>query len=113
MKLIVAVVNTEKLDELRDRLFEIGAPGLTVDGVTGIGKPLSQMRYSEVRGFVPKFFAKIRVEVVVEDTRVPELVEAIRGVCCTGKIGDGKIFVLPVEDVIRVRTGERGSKALY
>lgn len=113
MKLIKALVNTEKLDELRDRLIELGAPGLTVDGVTGIGKPLSQMRYSEMRGFVPKFFAKTRVEIVVEDERVAELVGAIREVCCTGQFGDGKIFVLPVDEVLRIRTGETGKDALY
>ena len=67
VKLIIAIVNTDHLDELRDRLFEIGAPGLTVDGIMGIGKPLSQMRYSEAKGFIPKFFARSRVEIVVED----------------------------------------------
>ena len=113
MKLIKAIVNTDRLDELRDRLFELGAPGLTVDSVMGIGKPLSQMRYAEGRGFIPKFFAKSRVEIVLEDERVPEVVEAIRAVCHTGNTGDGKVFVLPVDDVIRVRTGERGKKALY
>ena len=113
MKLIKTVVNTDRLDELRDRLFELGAPGITVDSVMGIGKPLGQMRYSEGRGFVPKFFAKSRVEIVVEDDRVEELLEAIQTVCRTGHIGDGKIFVLPVETVVRVRTGERGSQALY
>ena len=113
MKLIKAIVNTDRLDELRDRLFEIGAPGLTVDNVMGIGKPLSQMRYSETKGFVPKFFAKSRVEIVVEDDRVEEVVEAIRTVCCTGNIGDGKIFILPVDGVLRIRTGERDQDALY
>ncbi len=113
MKLIKAMVNTDHLDELRDRLFELGAPGLTVDSVMGIGKPLSQMRYAEGRGFVPKFFAKSRIEIVVEDDRVEEIVDAIRTVCHTGNIGDGKIFVLPVEDAVRIRTGERGTDALY
>lgn len=113
MKLIKAIVNTDRLDELRDRLFELGAPGLTVDSVMGIGKPLSQMRYSEVRGFIPKFFAKSRVEIVLEDHRVEEVVEAIQTVCRTGNIGDGKIFVLPVDEVVRIRTGDRGKEALY
>ena len=113
MKLIVAIVNTDHLDELRDRLFEVGAPGLTVDGVMGIGKPLSQMRYSEARGFIPKFFARSRVEIVVEDDKVEELCGVIREVCASGQIGDGKIFVMPVEQVIRVRTGEKGKDALY
>jgi nitrogen regulatory protein P-II 1 len=71
------------------------------------------MRYSESRGFIPKFFAKSRVEIVLEDERVPEVVEAIRAVCSSGRIGDGKIFVLPVEEVVRVRTGEKGKEALY
>lgn len=113
MKLIKAVVNTDRLDELRDRLFELGAPGLTVDSVMGIGKPLGQMRYAEGRGFIPKFFAKSRVEIVIEDERVEEVVATVQQVCRSGNIGDGKIFVLPVADVIRVRTGERGKEALY
>ncbi|WP_025321962.1 P-II family nitrogen regulator [Deferrisoma camini] len=113
MKMIQAIVNTDRLDELRDRLFEIGAPGLTVDSVMGIGKPLGQMRYSDSRGFVPKFFAKSRVQIVAEDDRVDEIVEAVRTVCHTGQIGDGKIFVLPVDEVVRIRTNERGSRALY
>ncbi|HSH70990.1 MAG TPA: P-II family nitrogen regulator [Deferrisomatales bacterium] len=113
MKLLIAIVNTDQLDELRDRLFEIGAPGLTVDGVMGIGKPLSQMRYSEVRGFIPKFFARSRVEIVVEDERVEEIAEVVQQVCRSGRIGDGKIFVLPVDRAIRIRTGEEGRDALY
>jgi nitrogen regulatory protein P-II 1 len=113
VKLIQAIVNTDHLDALRDRLFEVGAPGLTVDSVIGIGKPLSQMRYSETRGFIPKFFAKSRVEIVLEDERVAEVVAAIQEVCRTGEFGDGKIFVLPVEEVVRIRTGETGKQALY
>lgn len=113
MKLVKAIVNTDFLDQLRDRLFDLGAPGLTVDSVMGIGKPLGQMRYSEKRGFVPKFFAKSRVEIVLEDERVAEVVDAIREVCNTGRIGAGKIFVLPVDDVVRIRTAERGRDALY
>lgn len=113
MKLIKAIINTDRLDELRDRLFELGAPGLTVDSVMGIGKPLGQMRYAEGRGFIPKFFAKSRVEIVLEDERVPEVVGAIQDVCRTGSTGDGKIFVLSVDEIIRVRTGEQGKKALY
>ncbi|MFU8856899.1 MAG: P-II family nitrogen regulator [Deferrisomatales bacterium] len=113
MKLIQAIVNTDRLDAIRDRLFELGAPGLTVDSVTGIGKPLGQMRYSETRGFVPRFFANSRVQVVLEDDRVPEVVAAIQEVCRTGHFGDGKIFVIPVEEVVRIRTGETGKQALY
>jgi len=113
MKLLLAIINTDHLDELRDRLFELGAPGLTVDGVIGIGKPLSQMRYTEQRGFIPRFFARSRVEIVVEDSRVDELVGVIQQVCRTGHTGDGKIFVLPVEQAVRIRTGEEGQDALY
>ncbi len=113
MKLIKAIVNTDRLDELRDRLFEIGAPGITVDSVIGIGKPLGQMRYSEQRGFVPRFFARSRIELVVEDARVGEILAAIQAVCRTGQPGDGKIFVLPVADAVRIRTGESGDDALY
>lgn len=113
MKLIKAIVNTDRLDELRDRLFELGAPGMTVDSVMGIGKPLGQMRYSESRGFIPRFFARSRIEIIIESERVDEVLQAIQSVCRTGNIGDGKIFVLPVDEVVRIRTGEVGKDALY
>ncbi len=113
MKMIVAYVNPEKLWELKKRLFEIGAPGMSVDNFMGIGKPM--MKYKELmekHGAIPKFFPKTRVEVVCTDDRVDEIVDVIIDVCRTKHPGDGKIFVLPVEDAIRIRTKERGEEAL-
>ncbi|PLX39954.1 MAG: transcriptional regulator [Deltaproteobacteria bacterium] len=113
LKLICAIVKTEKIDDLRQKLFEMGAPGITVQNVMGIGKPLGHLRYSESHGFVPKFFAGTRVEIVAEDEQVDEIVDTITSVCRTGEVGDGKVFVWPVERVVRVRTGEKGKDALY
>ena len=113
MKLVLAFVNPEKLWELKKRLFEIKTPGISVDQVMGIGKPLARMAdMMERHGAIPKFFPKIRVEVVVPDDKVEEVLQAVRDVCYTGNPGDGKVFVLPVEDALRVRTNERGEAAI-
>jgi nitrogen regulatory protein PII len=113
MKLVLAFVNPEKLWELKKRLFEIKAPGISVDQVMGIGKPLARMAdMMERHGAIPKFFPKIRVEVVVPDDHVEGVLQAIREVCYTGNPGDGKVFVLPVDDALRVRTNERGEAAI-
>ena len=113
MKLICAIIKTEKIDDLRQKLFEMSAPGITVQNVMVIGKPLGHLRYSESHGFVPKFFASTRVEIVAEDEQVEEIVNTITEICRTGKVGDGKIFVWPVDSVVRIRTGEKGKEALY
>lgn len=113
MKMVVAYVNPEKLWELKKKLFEIGAPGMSVDNFMGIGKPLHQYREAmEKHGAIPKFFPKTRVEVVCEDEMVDKIISAIVTTCKTGNYGDGKIFVLPVEDAVRIRTGETGGDAL-
>ena len=113
MKLIRAIVHTDRIDDLRQRLFEVGAPGMTVNNVMGIGKPLGHLRYTEDKGFIPKFFSNSCLEIVAEDERVEEICEIIQSICKTGNVGDGKIFILPVESVIRIRTGEKDSDALY
>lgn len=113
MKLIRAIVHTDRIDDLRQRLFEVGAPGMTVDNVMGIGKPLGHLRYTEDKGFIPKFFSNSSLEIVTEDERVDEICEIIQSICRTGNVGDGKIFISPVDSVIRIRTGEKGSDALY
>ena len=113
MKMVVAYVNPEKLWELKKRLFEMGAPGMSVDNFMGIGKPMMKYKeFMEKHGAIPKFFPKTRVEVVCFDHMVDEVITAIVSVCKTGHPGDGKIFVLPVEDAIRIRTGEKGEDAL-
>ena len=113
MKMVVAYINPEKLWEVKKKLFEVGAPGISVDNFMGIGKPMSKYReVMEKHGAIPKFYPRTRVEVVCPDDMVDEIVSAFCSVCNTGHPGDGKIFVLPVEDAIRVRTGERGEEAL-
>ena len=113
MKLIKAIVHIDIVEDLRLKLFELGAPGVTLDNVTGIGKPLGHLSYSEAKGFTPKFSGNTRIEIVVDDERVDEICQTIVAVCRTGNVGDGKIFVLPVEKVIRIRTGEVDKEALY
>jgi nitrogen regulatory protein P-II 1 len=113
MKLILAFISPEKLWEFKKKMFEIKTPGMSVDQVLGIGKPLARVAdMIERHGAIPKFFPKMRVELVVSDEKVTEVLKAIREVCYTGNPGDGKVFVLPVEEAMRVRTDERGEAAI-
>ncbi|BAT72515.1 nitrogen regulatory protein P-II 1 [Thermosulfidibacter takaii ABI70S6] len=113
MRMIIAYVNPEKVWDLKKKLFEIGAPGMSIDNFLGIGKPMAKYKeIMEKHGAIPKFFPKTRVEIVCEDEEVDEIVTAIVTTCKTGNYGDGKIFVLPVENAIRIRTGETGKDAL-
>jgi nitrogen regulatory protein PII len=112
MKLITAIVKPFKLDEVREALADVGVAGLTVTDVKGFGR---QKGHSEVyRGaeYVVDFLPKIKVEAVVADELVERAIEAITEASRTGRIGDGKIFVQPVEQVIRIRTGETGEEAV-
>lgn len=115
MKMIKCYMQFEKLDEIREKLFALGVPGMSVAEVKGIGKPLSQMQSDPDPGKsrVPQFHHRIEISIVLEDESVDEVVEAMTTTLRTGKLGDGKIFVLPVEDAVRVRTGEKGTQALY
>ncbi|MBQ5459544.1 MAG: P-II family nitrogen regulator [Rhodocyclaceae bacterium] len=112
MKKIEAIVKPFKLDEVREALTEVGINGLTVTEVKGFGR---QKGHSEIyRGaeYVVDFLPKIKIEIVLADDVVDQAVEAIIRAAHTGKIGDGKIFVTPVEQVIRIRTGETGETAV-
>lgn len=112
MKKIEAIVKPFKLDEVREALTEVGINGLTVTEVKGFGR---QKGHSEIyRGaeYVVDFLPKIKIEIVLADDLVDQAVEAIIRAAHTGKIGDGKIFVTPVEQVIRIRTGETGETAV-
>ncbi len=115
MKMIKCYIRYEKLDEVREKLFALGVPGLSVSEVKGIGKPLSQMRSdsNSTLDKVPHFRPRMEVTIVLENEGVEEVIQALEDTLRTGSLGDGKIFVLPVEDAIRVRTGERGRQALY
>lgn len=106
MKQIVAVIKPFKLDEVREGLSEIGITGLTVTEVRGFGRQKGHTELYRGAEYVVDFLPKVRLEVVVQDDRVEEVIDSIIKSARTGKIGDGKIFVLPVEQVVRIRTGE-------
>lgn len=115
MKQIRLFTRHENLNGIREKLFHVGAPGLSVVEAQGIGKPLGQMS-SEDDGRptpLPNFKKMACVEVVCEDEQVDELVDTLIEICHTGSQGDGKIFVTDVGEAIRIRTGQRGNDALY
>ena len=111
MKKVEAIIKPFKLDELKDRLHQASAQGLTVSEVRGFGRTGGKKDVYRGSAYVVDFIPKIRIQVVVEDDMVQPIVEAILGSARTGEIGDGKIFISPVLDVIRIRTGERGHDA--
>ena len=112
MKLVTAIIKPFKLDEVREGLSEVGITGLTVTETKGFGRQKGHTELYRGAEYVVDFLPKIRVEVAVADTQVESVIEAIIKAARTGKIGDGKIFVSPLEDVIRIRTGEQGEQAL-
>ncbi|MAK56487.1 MAG: transcriptional regulator [Pusillimonas sp.] len=112
MKLITAIIKPFKLDEVREALAEIGVSGLTVAEVKGFGRQKGHTELYRGAEYVVDFLPKIRIDVVLPAAMVDEAVEAIIKAAHTGKIGDGKIFVMPVEQSIRIRTGESGTEAL-
>jgi nitrogen regulatory protein P-II 1 len=112
MKKIEAVVKPFKLDEVREALSEIGVTGLTVTEVKGFGRQKGHTELYRGAEYVVDFLPKVKVELIVADTLVERAIEAIVKAARTGKIGDGKIFVTPVEQVVRIRTGESGEAAV-
>ena len=112
MKLITAIIKPYKLDDVRDALGELGIQGMTVTEVKGFGRQKGHTELYRGAEYVVDFQPKLKLEVAVAADRVEDIVEAIRNAANTGKIGDGKIFVSPLEDVVRIRTGERGPEAL-
>lgn len=112
MKMIRCYIRHEKLEAVREKLFELGVPGLSVSDVKGIGKPMSQLK-SDQESKVPQFHPRVEISIVLEDQAVQEVVDMLIATVQTGNLGDGKIFILPVEDAIRIRTGEKGEQALY
>jgi nitrogen regulatory protein P-II 1 len=112
MKKIEAIIKPFKLDDVKDRLREIGVQGMTVYEVKGFGRTGGKKEVYRGSAYVVDFVPKVRVEIVVKDEIVRDVVEAILAVARTGRIGDGKIFVTPVDEAIRIRTGERGEDAL-
>ena len=112
MKKIEAIVKPFKLDEVKEALSEVGVAGLTATDVTGFGRQRGHTELSGGSEYVIDFLPKVKVEVVVADHLVGRVIELIERVARTGRIGDGKIFVSPVDEAVRVRTHERGDDAL-
>jgi nitrogen regulatory protein PII len=112
MKLIKAIIKPFKLDDVREALSEIGIQGITVSEVKGFGRQKGHTELYRGAEYRVDFLPKVKLETVVSDDRVENVVNAIRESANTGKIGDGKIFVLPVEKAVRIRTGESGDDAL-
>ena len=112
MKQITAIIKPFKLDEVREALAECGVNGLTVTEVKGFGRQKGHTELYRGAEYVVDFLPKIKLEAAVDDAIVDQVVETIETSARTGKIGDGKIFVSPLEQVIRIRTGETGSVAL-
>jgi nitrogen regulatory protein P-II 2 len=112
MKLVIAVIKPFKLDDVREALVGAGVEGLTVAEVKGYGRQKGQTEIYRGAEYQAVFVPKLRLEVVVDDASVAVAVDAVKAAAATGKIGDGKIFVLNVEDAVRIRTGETGPAAL-
>ena len=112
MKQITAIVKPFKLEEVREGLAEVGVTGLTVTEVKGFGRQKGHTELYRGAEYVVDFLPKVKVEAAVDDSIVDRVIEAIEGAARTGKIGDGKIFVTGLEQVLRIRTGETGKDAL-
>jgi nitrogen regulatory protein P-II 2 len=112
MKLITAIIKPFKLDEVREALSEVGVSGITVTEVKGFGRQKGHTELYRGAEYVVDFLPKVKIEAAVDDGILERAIEAIEKSARTGKIGDGKIFVTPVEHVIRIRTGETGAAAL-
>ncbi|MDC0148848.1 P-II family nitrogen regulator [Rhodospirillales bacterium] len=112
MKKIEAIIKPFKLDEVKEALHEIGLQGITVLEAKGFGRQKGHTELYRGAEYVVDFLPKVKIEIVVDDGMLERAVEAIKQAAQTGRIGDGKIFITPVEEAIRVRTGERGDDAI-
>ncbi len=112
MKKVEAIIKPFKLDEVKEALNEIGIQGITISEVKGFGRQKGHTELYRGAEYVVDFIPKIKLEIIVGDTILPKVVEAIEKAAKTGRIGDGKIFVTPIEAVVRIRTGETGEDAL-
>ncbi|ALM50958.1 P-II family nitrogen regulator [Halomonas huangheensis] len=112
MKLITAIIKPFKLDDVREALADNGVQGITVTEVKGFGRQKGHTELYRGAEYVVDFLPKVKVEVAVDEGRLDTVLEAICNAANSGKIGDGKVFVTPLEDVIRIRTGERGADAV-
>lgn len=112
MKKIEAIIKPFKLDDVKEALNGIGIKGMTISEVKGYGRQKGHKEIYRGAEYVVDFVPKVKLNIIIDAAKVDEVVDCIRQAAYTGKIGDGKIFVLPVEEVIRVRTGEKGKEAI-
>lgn len=112
MKLVEAIIKPFKLDEVKNALNEIGIEGITVSEVKGFGRQKGHTELYRGAEYVVDFIPKVKIEIAVVDEMVAKVVETIEAAAKTGRIGDGKIFILPLDDAVRVRTGEKGIDAV-
>jgi nitrogen regulatory protein P-II 1 len=112
VKKIEAIIKPFKLDEVKDALAEVGVQGMTVTEVKGFGRTGGKKEVYRGSAYVVDFVPKVKIDVVVADSMAQSAIDAIEKTARTGKIGDGKIFVTPVEEAVRIRTGERGEDAI-
>ena len=112
MKKVEAIIKPFKLDEVKDKLNEIGVQGITVTEVKGFGRQKGHTELYRGAEYVVDFLPKVKMEIVIDDAQLEEVVNAIMQAAQTGRIGDGKIFVTNLEEAVRIRTGERGKEAI-
>ena len=112
MKLVTAIVKPFKLDEVKDALNDVGVLGLTVSEVKGYGRQKGHTELYRGAEYAVDFLPKIKIELIIEDNLLDDVIESIKSKAQTGRIGDGKIFVYNVEEIIRIRTGETGKNAI-
>ncbi len=112
MKAITAIIKPFKLEDVRNALKEVGISGLTVTEVQGVGRQGGHTETYRGAEYQVDFVPKLRIDVIVDDAVAPSVVDAVVNAAATGKIGDGKVWVSPVEDMVRIRTGERGADAV-
>ena len=112
MKLITAIIKPFKLDDVREALSEVGVQGMTVTEVKGFGRQKGHTELYRGAEYVVDFLPKVKIEAAIDDALLEQAIEAITKSANTGKVGDGKIFIAPLEEVVRIRTGETGSDAV-
>ena len=112
MKFIIAIIKPFKLDEVREALAAVGVQGITVTEVKGFGRQKGHTELYRGAEYVVDFLPKVKLEIAIEDDQLDRVLESIEGAARTGKIGDGKIFVYDLEQVVRIRTGETGARAV-
>ena len=112
MKKIEAIIKPFKLDEVKEALSKTGVQGLTITEVKGFGRPKGHTELYRGAEYVVDFLPKVKIEILIEDDKAAEVTDTIIAAARTGRIGDGKIFILPIDDVVRIRTGERGADAI-